>query len=86
MPMLEAENGGRLMKWDPVTRKATVVARNLWFPNGVTFSKDHSFLVIAETGMGRLVSLLFSVESSPSCTPEYLIKDGHLVVDFPEKK
>lgn len=52
--ILEAESGGRLLKWDPRTKATTVLVRNLYFANGVAFNKDHSFLVVAETGIGRL--------------------------------
>ncbi|CAM6099096.1 unnamed protein product [Calypogeia fissa] len=54
LPILEAERGGRLLKWDPKTKETTVLVRDLLFPNGVTFSKDQSFLVIAGTGTGSL--------------------------------
>lgn len=42
-----------MLKWDPETGKTTVVLKDLFFPNGVSFSKDYSFLVVAETGTGR---------------------------------
>jgi sugar lactone lactonase YvrE len=54
LPILEAESGGRLLKWDPKTKETTMLVRNLRFPNGVAFNKDHSFLAIAETGVGRV--------------------------------
>ncbi|KAL3689880.1 hypothetical protein R1sor_016189 [Riccia sorocarpa] len=54
-PIMEAEETGRFLKYDPKTKETTVLIKKLRFPNGVTFSKDHSFIVIAETRIGRLI-------------------------------
>lgn len=70
-PILEAEAGGRLLKWDPKTKETTVLVRNLLFPNGVSFSKDHSFLVVAETGTGRLSR--YWVKGSKAGTYEHFV-------------
>ena len=40
---------GRLMKYDPYTKKTTVLLRGLAFANGVALSSDGSFLLVAET-------------------------------------
>ncbi|KAL3689877.1 hypothetical protein R1sor_016186 [Riccia sorocarpa] len=53
--MLESEDTGRFLKYDPKTKDTTVLIKKLQFPNGVTISKDHSFIVIAETRVGRLI-------------------------------
>ncbi|KAL2631933.1 hypothetical protein R1flu_016619 [Riccia fluitans] len=53
--LLEAEETGRFLKYDPITKETTVLIKKLRFANGVTFSKDHSFLVISETRLGRLI-------------------------------
>ncbi|EPS65875.1 hypothetical protein M569_08902 [Genlisea aurea] len=49
-----AENSGRLLKYDPKTRETSVLVRNLQFPNGVSLSKDGSFIVYCESSKGRL--------------------------------
>ncbi|CAM6108939.1 unnamed protein product [Calypogeia fissa] len=54
LAILEAERGGRLLKWDPKTRTTTVLVSSLRFPNGVSFSRDHSFLLVCETGTQRV--------------------------------
>lgn len=49
-----AEPSGRLLKYNPVTKETTVLLRNLQFPNGVSLSKDGTFLVFCEGSHGRL--------------------------------
>ncbi|KAJ4790806.1 Strictosidine synthase [Rhynchospora pubera] len=49
-----AEPSGRLLKYDPKTKKTTVLLRDLQFPNGVSMSKDGSFFVFCEGSLGRL--------------------------------
>lgn len=48
------EDSGRLLKYDPVTNETTVLVKNIQFPNGVTLSKDASFLIFTEGSIGRL--------------------------------
>ncbi|KAI4368679.1 hypothetical protein MLD38_017211 [Melastoma candidum] len=52
--VFSAENSGRLLKYDPVTKTTTVLMRNIQFPNGVSLSKDRTFFVFAEGAAGRL--------------------------------
>ncbi|KAL9254025.1 STRICTOSIDINE SYNTHASE-LIKE 3-like protein [Drosera capensis] len=52
--VFSGDPSGRVLKYDPVTKQTTVIARNIQFPNGVTLSKDGSFLVFAEGPVGRL--------------------------------
>jgi sugar lactone lactonase YvrE len=49
LDLLEGRPHGRLLRHDPVTRATTVLARDLYFANGVALARDESFLVIAET-------------------------------------
>lgn len=49
-----SEPSGRLLKYNPVTKETTVLLRNLQFPNGVSLSKDGTFLVFCEGSRGRL--------------------------------
>ncbi|KVI08055.1 protein STRICTOSIDINE SYNTHASE-LIKE 3-like [Cynara cardunculus var. scolymus] len=53
--VFSAEDSGRVLKYDPITKKTTVLLRNLQFPNGVSLSKDGSFFVFCEGSKGRLV-------------------------------
>lgn len=49
LDMLEGRPHGRLIAYDPASAKATVLARDLYFANGVALSRDESFVAINET-------------------------------------
>ncbi|MED6144665.1 Protein STRICTOSIDINE SYNTHASE-LIKE 13 [Stylosanthes scabra] len=55
--LLEGEATGRLLRYDPPTKRTHVVLDGLAFPNGVQFSKDQTFLVYTETTNCRLRKL-----------------------------
>lgn len=55
MIILTADATGRLLRYDPSTGNATVLASGLAFPNGVALSADRTHLVVAETGSCRLL-------------------------------
>lgn len=48
--IIEHGGHGRLLKYDPVTKKTSVLLDGLEFANGIALSQDQSFLVVAETG------------------------------------
>ncbi|KAJ4964153.1 hypothetical protein NE237_024092 [Protea cynaroides] len=51
--ILEGRPHGRLMSFDPSINKTTVLARNLYFANGVALSPDQDFLIFCETVLRR---------------------------------
>ncbi|KAK9078089.1 hypothetical protein SSX86_002146 [Deinandra increscens subsp. villosa] len=53
--VFSGEDSGRLLKYDPLTKKTTVLLHNLQFPNGVSLSKDGSFFLFCEGSKGRLI-------------------------------
>ncbi|KAL5226139.1 hypothetical protein ABZP36_012778 [Zizania latifolia] len=53
LDVLEARPHGRLMSFDPSTRRTTVLVRDLYFANGVAVSPDQDSLVFCETVMRR---------------------------------
>ncbi|CAM8984420.1 unnamed protein product [Rhodiola kirilowii] len=55
--ILSGDATGRLMKYDRTSKKVTVLLRGLAFANGVALSKDHSFLLVAETTSCRVTRL-----------------------------
>ncbi|KAL5728583.1 hypothetical protein ACHQM5_001652 [Ranunculus cassubicifolius] len=53
LDVLEAKPHGRLLKYDPLTKKTSVLINDLCFANGVALSKDEEYLVICETSKFR---------------------------------
>ncbi|KAG2550792.1 hypothetical protein PVAP13_9KG317900 [Panicum virgatum] len=51
--ILEARPHGRLMSFDPATGRTAVLARGLYFANGVAVSPDQASLIYCETVMRR---------------------------------
>lgn len=52
-----------MLKYSPHTKETTVLFRNLQFPNGLSLSKDGSFLVFCEGSVGRYVHLFILNEN-----------------------
>ncbi|KAG1327509.1 Calcium-dependent phosphotriesterase superfamily protein isoform 2 [Cocos nucifera] len=55
LAVITGDATGRLMKYDPETKKVTVLIRGLAFPNGLAISNDNTFLLIAETSTCRVL-------------------------------
>lgn len=53
--LLSGDKTGRLMKYDIARKEVTVLLRGLAFANGVVLSKDHSFVLVAETSTCRIM-------------------------------
>lgn len=49
LDLLEARPNGRLLKYDPLEKKTTVVLANLTFPNGVALSPNEDYLLVCES-------------------------------------
>lgn len=58
MAIISSDKSGRLLKYDPRSKKVTVLFRGLAFPNGVALSKDNSFIVVAESGRSRILKFV----------------------------
>jgi sugar lactone lactonase YvrE len=50
-----AEPSGRVLKYNPQTKEASLLVGNIQLPNGLSLSKDGSFFVFSDTCVGRLV-------------------------------
>jgi sugar lactone lactonase YvrE len=48
--ILEHQPNGRLLAFDPKSKKLRTVLRDLYFANGVAVSPDQTFVLVAETG------------------------------------
>lgn len=55
--LLEARPHGRLIRYDPATRKAVVLLKDLYFANGVALSRDEDFVLVNETYRYRITRL-----------------------------
>ncbi|EXB44955.1 Strictosidine synthase [Morus notabilis] len=54
LSVLTGDRTGRLIQYDPHTKKTTVLVRGLAFPDGVALSNDNSFLLFAESTTMRI--------------------------------
>lgn len=54
LELFESRPHGRLLKYDPQTKKTTVLLKNLYFANGVALSKNEDFLLVNETYRYRI--------------------------------
>jgi sugar lactone lactonase YvrE len=56
---------GRILEYDPATRKTRVVAHGLMFANGIALSQDEQSLFVAETGNYRIWRLPLAGNAGP---------------------
>ncbi|MGY0219711.1 SMP-30/gluconolactonase/LRE family protein [Endozoicomonadaceae bacterium StTr2] len=54
LDLLEARPYGRLLAYDPKTRKTTVLLKNLFFANGIALSRNEDFVLVNETYRYRI--------------------------------
>lgn len=52
--LLEARPHGRLLRYEPASRRTTVLLKDLYFANGVALSKDEDFVLVNETYRYRI--------------------------------
>lgn len=53
--VIELNDLGRLLSYDPETGSVKVLLDSLYMPNGIVLSPDESFLLLAETSIGRIL-------------------------------
>ncbi|CAM6049337.1 unnamed protein product [Sphagnum compactum] len=51
----EQDRTGRLLKYEPSTQQTTVLAQNVYYPNGVAVAKDSTFLLVSLTSKSRIM-------------------------------
>jgi Gluconolactonase len=54
LELFEHSPNGRLLVYDPATKKTTTLLKDLYFANGVALSSDESFVLVNETFMYRI--------------------------------
>lgn len=52
--VFSGDDSGKVLKYNTATKETTVLVRNIQFPNGISLSKDGSFVVFCEGVVGRL--------------------------------
>uniref|UniRef100_T1JJK8 Strictosidine synthase conserved region domain-containing protein n=1 Tax=Strigamia maritima TaxID=126957 RepID=T1JJK8_STRMM len=52
--ILELNNFGRLMVYDPKSRISRVLVKGLFFPNGIAFNMEESYILITELSLCRI--------------------------------
>ena len=57
---------GRLLKYDPRTKKVTVLLRGLSFSNGVALNKDNDFVLVTETTAAKVTRYWLRGQKSQS--------------------
>ncbi|KAK2882907.1 adipocyte plasma membrane-associated protein [Channa argus] len=55
LEVIELNNLGRLLSYDPQTETVKVLLDSLYMPNGIVLSPDEDFLLLAETSIGRIL-------------------------------
>jgi sugar lactone lactonase YvrE len=63
LDILEQSATGRLLEFDPATKRTRVVARGLSFANGVALSHDETAVFVNETGRYRVWKLLVTARN-----------------------
>ncbi|KAK7263021.1 hypothetical protein RJT34_30605 [Clitoria ternatea] len=51
--ILEGKPNGRFLSYNPTAKKTTLLAQDLYFPNGVAVSPDQHFVVFCESSLAR---------------------------------
>ncbi|XP_028788693.1 protein STRICTOSIDINE SYNTHASE-LIKE 10-like [Neltuma alba] len=64
----KGDKTGRLLKYDPKTKKVEILLKGLAFANGVALNKDGSFLLVAETSSRKITK--FWLKGSKNYTSE----------------
>ena len=69
LEIIEHRGSGRLLVYDPATRRATTVAGGLAFANGVTVSHDQRHVLVNETGSYRVLRVRIDTAGYPAPEP-----------------
>ncbi|MBI5277014.1 MAG: SMP-30/gluconolactonase/LRE family protein [Burkholderiales bacterium] len=72
LEILEGGATGRIVEYDPATKKTRVVARGFSFANGVALSADEQSLFVADTGRFRIWKLPLAGNAMPQVLLENL--------------
>ena len=62
LDFFEGSQTGRLLRFDPATQNIEILISNLFFANGVTLGPNDDYVLVNETGMGRVHRLWLAGE------------------------
>ena len=63
LDILEQSSTGRILAYDPASKRTRIVARGLSFANGVALSQDEQFLFVNETGRYRVWKIAVAADN-----------------------
>uniref|UniRef100_A0A3P8TKS8 Zgc:194209 n=1 Tax=Amphiprion percula TaxID=161767 RepID=A0A3P8TKS8_AMPPE len=78
LEVIELNRLGRLLSYDPRTGSVKVLLDSLYMPNGIVLSPDQSFLLLAETSIGRV---LFWLKGPKAGTKEIILDN---MIGYPD--
>ena len=64
LDFFEGSRTGRLLRYDPATQQTDVMMDGLFFANGVTLGPNENYVLVNETGMGRVHRLWLKGEKA----------------------
>ena len=64
LDFFEGSRTGRLLRYDPATQQTDVMMDDLFFANGVTLGPNEDYVLVNETGMGRVHRLWLKGEKA----------------------
>ena len=76
---IRGKRTGRLLQYDPETEEVKVLARDLWFANGVAVDKDATYVVVSQTFAMSLSKLYLT---GPKQGTLETIIDSHQLTGF----
>ena len=79
--LLRGKRRGRLLEYDPHTNQVKILAKNLWFANGIGIDKEERFIFLAETFALRLVKVHLTGDQQGKV--EALV-DSHDMTGYPD--
>eukprot|EP00066_Takifugu_rubripes_P022261 XP_011611527.1 PREDICTED: adipocyte plasma membrane-associated protein-like [Takifugu rubripes] len=79
LEVIELNNLGRLLSYDPDTGSVMVLLDGLYMPNGIVLSPDEHFLLLAETSIGRI--LRFWLKGPKAGTKEVILDN---MIGYPD--
>ncbi|XP_051974594.1 adipocyte plasma membrane-associated protein [Xyrauchen texanus] len=77
--VLETNHLGRLLSYDPETGRIRTLLDSLYMPNGIAFSPDEDFLLLAETSIGRIIK--FWLKGPKAGTKEIVLSN---MIGYPD--